>query len=135
MIPRHSYPFAPPHTRHSEAQPKHPCILPAQPPVPDASIQAPARPSRAAARNCIFATGALLSMTGLAGCSFSPSVNLLGSYFPAWILCCMIAIACTAVTHMLFSRWKLLDQLWPTALLYPCLICFVSCVIWLVFFR
>jgi hypothetical protein len=97
--------------------------------------QAPARPASAASHNGILAAGALLSTAGLSGCSFSPSVNLLGSYFPAWILCCMIAIAFTAVTHLLFSRWKLLDQLWPTALLYPCLICFVSCVIWLVFFR
>ncbi|QHS53182.1 YtcA family lipoprotein [Edaphobacter sp. 12200R-103] len=97
--------------------------------------QVPVRPGRAAAGNGILAAGALLSMAGLSGCAFSPSVNLLGSYFPAWILCCMIAVGVTTVAHLLFSRWKLLDQLWPTALLYPCLICFVSCVIWLVFFR
>jgi len=96
---------------------------------------AQARSVRAAMGNCVLAASALFSLAGLTGCSFSPSVNVMGSYFPAWILCCIVGVAVTAGAHMLFSRWNLLDQLWPTALLYPCLICFVSCTLWLVFFR
>lgn len=71
----------------------------------------------------------------LSGCSYSPSINIMGSYFPAWILCCMAGIGATALAHACFSRWKLLDQMWPRAVVYPCLICFISCLLWLVFFR
>jgi hypothetical protein len=72
---------------------------------------------------------------GLGGCSYSPSINVMGSYFPAWILCCVAAIGLTALAHALFARWKLFDELWPLPILYPCLICFVSCALWLTFFR
>lgn len=82
------------------------------------------------------ATAALsMAIVGLSGCSFSPSVNIAGSYFPAWILCCFVGVAVAAFAHWLFARWKLLDELWPLPLLYPCLICFVSCVLWLTLFQ
>lgn len=68
------------------------------------------------------------------GCSHSPSFNILGSYFPSWILCCAIAAVLTLVMHGLFVRWKLLDELWPVALLYPALLSFFSCTLWLIFF-
>ncbi|QNI38011.1 hypothetical protein H7846_07055 [Edaphobacter sp. 4G125] len=74
-------------------------------------------------------------MLALNGCSFSPSINVLGSYFPAWIICCAVGIGVTAFAHYLFARWKIIEQLWPLALLYPCLIIFVSCSLWLVLFR
>ena len=74
-------------------------------------------------------------LLALGGCSFSPSIDVMGSYFPGWIVCCVIAIGVTTSAHYLFSRWNLVTQLWPLALLYPCLICFVSCLLWLVLFR
>ncbi|WP_188553405.1 YtcA family lipoprotein [Edaphobacter dinghuensis] len=83
----------------------------------------------------VAALGASVTVAGLSGCAFSPSINVLGSYFPAWIVCCAIAIGITTLMHYLFSRWKLVDQLWPLPFLYPCLISFVSCFLWLVFFR
>lgn len=76
-----------------------------------------------------------LLMLALNGCSFSPSINVLGSYFPAWIICCAVGIGATALAHYFFARWKIIEQLWPLALLYPCLIIFVSCSLWLVLFR
>lgn len=74
-------------------------------------------------------------LAGLSGCALSPSVNIMGSYFPAWIICCALGAAVTAFAHYLFSRWNIIDQLWPLPLLYPCLTAFVSCSLWLAFFR
>jgi hypothetical protein len=51
------------------------------------------------------------------------------------MLCFAIGAAAAALVHLLFKRWTLFDELWPLPLLYPCLICFVSCALWLVFFR
>ena len=86
-------------------------------------------------RQGIAAAGLSSLVLGLSGCSFSPSINVMGSYFPAWIVCCAIATGVTAFAHVLFARWKLLDELWPLPLLYPCLIGFASCSLWLIFFR
>ena len=83
----------------------------------------------------IAAMGISAIVVGLSGCSFSPSINVMGSYFPAWIVCSVVSIGVAALAHSLFARWKLFDELWPLPLLYPCLICFGSCLLWLTFFR
>ena len=83
----------------------------------------------------IFEAAGLSSLVlGLGGCTFSPSINVMGSYFPAWMVCCMVALGITASAHVLFARWKLLDELWPLPLVYLGLISFVSCSLWLIFF-
>jgi YtcA family len=36
--------------------------------------------------------------------SFSPSQNIVGSYFPSWMLCAFIGIALTAIFYYLFVK-------------------------------
>jgi lipopolysaccharide export LptBFGC system permease protein LptF len=79
-----------------------------------------------------FATFVLLGVTG---CSYSPSFNLLGSYFPAWIFCFAIATALTTVIHTLFTKTRIVNELWPLPVVYPCLIVFLSCTLWIIFFN
>jgi YtcA family len=74
-------------------------------------------------------------MLVLAGCSSSPEFNILGSYFPSWIICLAIAIALTFGAHFLIAKQKLVDQLWPLPLVYISLVCFLSCTIWIIFFE
>jgi protein-S-isoprenylcysteine O-methyltransferase Ste14 len=74
-------------------------------------------------------------VVGLAGCSYSPEFNILGSYFPSWIVCLAIAIALTFGAHFLFAKRKLVDQLWPLPLIYTSLVCFLSCTLWIIFFE
>jgi YtcA family len=69
-----------------------------------------------------------------AGCSRAPSFNILGSFFPAWILCGVIGIALTAAVRMLFLRWNFEKYLTPLLLVYPCLAAFFTFTIWLIFF-
>jgi YtcA family len=70
----------------------------------------------------------------LSGCSHSPSFTLLGSYFPSWIVCVAVAGALTALVHALLSGRKLVEELWPLSVLYPALLVFVACTMWLCFF-
>lgn len=74
-------------------------------------------------------------VVGLAGCSYSPEFNILGSYFPSWIVCLAAAIALTFGAHLLFAKRKLVDQLWPLPLIYTSLVCFLSCTLWIIFFE
>ena len=70
-----------------------------------------------------------------AGCSRAPTFNILGSFFPAWILCGIIGILLAVVVRLFFVRINLEDQLLaPLILVYPCLTAFFTFTLWLVFF-
>ena len=68
----------------------------------------------------------------VAGCSRAPTYDIMGSLFPAWLLC-IVAGALLA----LLARWLLLrariSLLYPV-LVYPCLGAVFTFAIWLVFF-
>ena len=70
----------------------------------------------------------------LCGCSRAPSFNILGSFFPAWILCGVIGILLAVAVRLFFVRIKLEPQLSPLILVYPCLAAFFTFTLWLVFF-
>ena len=69
------------------------------------------------------------------GCSRAPSFSILGSFFPAWILCSVLGILLTVVVRVLFVRIKFEQELSPLILIYPCLALFFTFSIWLLFFR
>jgi len=71
----------------------------------------------------------------IAGCSGPPTFNILGSYFPSWLVCVGIAIGLTFLAHLLVTTKKLADQLWPLPIVYTALICFFSCTLWVIFFE
>lgn len=70
----------------------------------------------------------------LSGCSRAPSFNILGSFFPAWILCSVIGILLTLGARLLFVRMNFEQQLSPLILVYPCLAAFFTFTLWLLFF-
>jgi hypothetical protein len=74
------------------------------------------------------------AMLLIEGCSRAPSFNLLGSFFPAWILCGVIGILFAVAVRLFFVRIKLEQQLKPLILVYPCLAAFFTFTLWLLFF-
>lgn len=70
----------------------------------------------------------------LAGCSRAPSINILGSLFPSWMLCGLIGILLTAIASLIFARMKIDQHLSPRILVYPCLAAFFTFTLWLLFF-
>lgn len=79
----------------------------------------------------IVCTALVLSATG---CTRAPSFNIIGSYFPAWILCGVVGILLAAAVRVLLVRWKLEPEMSPLIVVYPCLAAFFTFLIWLVFF-
>jgi hypothetical protein len=69
-----------------------------------------------------------------AGCSRAPTFNILGSFFPSWILCGVLGILLTVAARLFFVRIKLEPELSPLILVYPCLTAFFTFTLWLVFF-
>lgn len=82
-------------------------------------------------------TSSLTSLFVLAtvGCSGSPAFNILGSYFPSWLVCLGISIVLTFLAHAFVTTKNLADQLWPLPVVYSSLLCFFSCTLWLILFE
>jgi hypothetical protein len=78
---------------------------------------------------------ASLLVLGSVGCSRSPEFNILGSYFPSWLVSVAIAIGLTFLVHIYVVKKKLAEQLWPLPIVYSALLCFFSCTVWLLFFE
>jgi hypothetical protein len=68
----------------------------------------------------------------LAGCARAPSFDILGSFFPAWLICLVVAILLTVVTRALLSRYVVIA--WPV-LVYPSLAALFAFALWLIFFH
>ena len=74
-------------------------------------LAAPLGHDRAAkARILSLATSCALLCTQ-SGCSGSPSRNILGSYFPSWMVCALAGIALALIARVIFKASGLLDQL------------------------
>jgi YtcA family len=69
-----------------------------------------------------------------AGCSRAPTFNILGSYFPSWLVCGVLGILLAAAVRLFFVRIKLEPELSPLILVYPCLAAFFTFTLWLIFF-
>jgi hypothetical protein len=73
----------------------------------------------------------------MTGCrsAHSPTVDVLGSYFPAWIICIVAGLVLTILARQLFIALKVNQHLRPAPLVYLCLqICF-TLLLWLIFFK
>ena len=71
------------------------------------------------------------------GCSLAPlapSVNILGSFFPAWLISIVIGIVLTLLVRQVFVVTKVDASLRPAALVYPSLTCLLTFATWLVLF-
>jgi YtcA family len=66
------------------------------------------------------------------GCGRAPSFDILGSFFPAWLVCLVVAIVLTVVSRSLLSRHA--EIVWPV-LVYPSLTAVFTFVLWIVLFR
>jgi YtcA-like protein len=77
----------------------------------------------------------LLGVLPLAGCQQAPSFNVLGSFFPAWLLCVTLGILLAAGTRFLLLAVHLEQALTPPILIYPCLAALFTFGLWLLFFH
>ncbi len=77
----------------------------------------------------------LLGVLPLAGCQQAPSFNILGSFFPAWLLCVTLGILLAAGTRFLLLAVHLEEALSPPILMYPCLTALFTFGLWLLFFH
>lgn len=63
----------------------------------------------------------------------APSFDILGSFFPAWLVCLALALLFTVAVRWLLLRLRIVIAL-PT-LTYPSLTALFTFALWLAFFR
>jgi hypothetical protein len=83
-------------------------------------------------RNLILAQAACVLC---AGCGRAPSIDIIGSFFPVWMLCLIIAIILASILRLVLLRYQFETEIGPVALFYPSVVILLSCVLWLIFFR
>ena len=81
---------------------------------------------------CVRLLPLLIVAPLLSSCSQAPSVDVLGSFFPAWLVCFIVAIVLTALVRLLVMRLRFKVAL--PMLAYPGLAAFFTFALWLVFF-
>jgi hypothetical protein len=64
-----------------------------------------------------------------------PQINVVGSFFPSWMLCAAIGIGVALIGRALFLRLGVDPYLGPRALVYPSLAILVTLVLWVTLFR
>ncbi len=76
----------------------------------------------------------LAALLGMSGCSHAPDFNIMGSYFPAWLLCIAAGIALTSLIYWWLQRAQLERDVQPSIVVYPCMAALIAFTLWLVLF-
>ena len=65
----------------------------------------------------------------------SPTIDVLGSYFPAWMICIVSGITLTLIAHWLVEvrHWE--PYVGPAPLIYSCLTIIFNFAIWILFYQ
>ena len=69
------------------------------------------------------------------GCSRAPSVGIIGSFFPVWMICLATGVVVAFIARALLLRYGLESQVQPLWVFYPCTVMLCTCLLWLIFFR
>ena len=81
----------------------------------------------------IWACQSVLAILFLASSGRAPSFDVLGSFFPAWLVCLLVSLVPTFAARWLLSRVHIVIAF--PVVTYPSLMAFFSFWLWLAFFR
>jgi YtcA family len=68
------------------------------------------------------------------GCALSPSVNILGSFFPAWLISIVTGLVLALIAWRVLIATGIAPYLTPAGLVFPCLAALLIFASWLVLF-
>ncbi|MEY2485380.1 MAG: hypothetical protein QOH39_1028 [Verrucomicrobiota bacterium] len=65
----------------------------------------------------------------------SPTIDLLGSYFPAWMVCILSGLALTLIAHWIVQVGNLKPYIGPAPLIYSSLMIIFTFATWILFYQ
>jgi ABC-type transporter Mla maintaining outer membrane lipid asymmetry permease subunit MlaE len=69
------------------------------------------------------------------GCSRAPSISIIGSFFPVWMVSLVAGVVLAFAVRFLLLRYGLESEVGPVALFYPSIVALFTCLLWLILFR
>jgi hypothetical protein len=73
----------------------------------------------------------LATLTSLGGCNGAPSRNILGSYFPSWMVCALVGIAVAGIARAIFKSTGVLQELPAPFVVILAIGCAATFTLWL----
>jgi hypothetical protein len=73
--------------------------------------------------------------TVCAGCSRAPSVSIIGSFFPIWMICIASGVVAAFILRVALVRLGIEQYVGPLGLFYPATVTLCACVLWEGFFK
>lgn len=67
--------------------------------------------------------------------ALAPTIDVFGSYFPAWMLCLVIGLLLTVVAHAILSGLRMAEFVRLKLLTYASMSILFTLITWLVFYR
>jgi hypothetical protein len=65
----------------------------------------------------------------------SPTVDILGSYFPAWMVCIVSGLMLTLIVHWIIQVLNVRPYVGPAPLIYSCLMIIFTFATWILFYQ
>jgi hypothetical protein len=65
----------------------------------------------------------------------SPTVDILGSYFPAWMICILSGLTLTLIAHWIIQVQNLKPYVGPAPLIYSCLMIIFTFGTWILLYQ
>ena len=65
----------------------------------------------------------------------SPTVDIVGSYFPAWMVCIVSGLMLTVIVHWIVQAGQLKSYIGPAPLIYSCLTIIFTFATWILFYQ
>jgi hypothetical protein len=73
----------------------------------------------------------LAALLSLGGCNGAPSRNILGSYFPSWMICALVGIAVAGIARAIFKSTGILQELPAPFVVLLAIGCAATFALWL----
>jgi hypothetical protein len=83
------------------------------------------------ARRLLRIAMALLLIGAMGGCSGSPSRNILGSYFPSWMVCALAGLVVALIARVALKAAGLLAELPAPLVVFLSIGCATTFALWL----
>ena len=65
----------------------------------------------------------------------SPTIDILGSYFPAWMICIVTGLTLALVSRWIIRAYHLEPYASPAPLIYSCLTIIYTFMTWIIFYQ
>jgi hypothetical protein len=65
----------------------------------------------------------------------SPTIDILGSYFPAWMICIVSGLTLTLISRWIIRAYQLEPYASPAPLIYTCLTIIYTFLTWIIFYQ